>query len=1112
MKFSKGWTLVLCLLVAAIFVATTFAQETTGGMQGTVKDQLGAVVSNATVEVSSPALIGVKKVETDASGYFRFANLPPGAYTLTATAKGFRSFKQTGIALTVGGLPTLNISLQIGGTEQTVEVTGDAPVIDVTVTKTQTNVTSDMIAVAPQGRSFQSVIQFAPSARQEPLQGSGYSVAGAAQTENQYLIEGQDTGDVINGASKSDTPFEFIQEVTVKASGIEAEHAGALGGVINVIQKRGGNTWHGGFWTYYEPNALEAAPNRYSRQDPSASTVAATRKDIPAQVYQPKKDQYLYVQPGVEIGGPIVKDRLWMFIGFSPEYYKRDRTVNMNSLQTTVYTLDHTVGPTEFTRHDETYYTTSRVDYLATSRIRLFGSWLYQYARATGINMPNADDEFGLLNMTARDPMGKYLASMSEVNPNQLFNVGADITITPSLVATSRYGHSFQNDGYRGFPNAPIYWWRASGLTATQANGTPVGGILGSQGSLASNYPTAYLAEKDASKKDQLTADLAWFKKTLGTHNFKFGYQLNRLENDANIRSFDSLVRLYPGRAYSTLSSDGDTNCTALVTTYGSCRGNYGYAVVREYATLGDLSSYNNGLYAQDAWTVGKGLTLNLGFRMDKEYLPADPVYGLKNNRGIDFTWADKFAPRIGVAWDVFQNGKMKVFGSYGMFYDQMKLGLARGSFGGEYWHDCVYALNTNDPTTIVPSRTGDGNHYCTGGANQAASLATANPNITFIENIDYRQGATAGEEVDPDLKPYRQHETVLGTDYQISKNWAFEARWDRRRLDRAIEDAGIIVNGSEVFTIVNPGYGTNSSIEGCPNCPALPKAIRDYDGVEFRFTKSLAQHWFGQFSYTWSRLWGNYSGLTSSDVSDGGTGGRLDPNNNRAFDEAYFMFDSYGQQANGLLATDRPHALKAYGYYSLPWSSRRFITNLGLMQQWFSGTPLTSYMDVAYNAGSAPTMVEGRAKWVDITTDANGNWSVSTARLRRTDPFSQTDLRFSQDFKINKNNEAQVLGFEADITNLFNQHSVTSYTSQMNSLNNTRFLNVGDCYLPSASRVTCNQNPTMLAGYDWKTMVNQAAVSGSQAENRLYLNSLYGQPLSRQGGRTIRMKLRFNW
>src|SRR6185369_7579092 len=187
-----------------------------------------------------------------------------------------------------------------------------------------------------QGRSFQSAMSFAPGARQEPLQGNGFSVGGAAQTENQYLIEGQDTGNVINGASRSDAPFEFIQEVTVKSSGIEAEHAGALGGVVNVIQKRGGNAWHGQFWTYYEPSSLDAALNRYSRQDPSGATVAASRKDIVAQVYQPKQDKFLYVQPGVSVGGPIVKDRVWMFTSFAPNYYKRDRTVEMNSLTTTV--------------------------------------------------------------------------------------------------------------------------------------------------------------------------------------------------------------------------------------------------------------------------------------------------------------------------------------------------------------------------------------------------------------------------------------------------------------------------------------------------------------------------------------------------------------------------------------------------------------------------------------------------------------------------------------------------------------------------------------------------------------------------------------------------------
>src|SRR5512146_4673 len=223
MKFSKGWTLVLCLLVAAVFVATTFAQETTAGLQGTVKDPQGAVVSKATVEVTSPTLIGVKKLETDNSGYYRFANLPPGTYTITVTASGFRTLKQTGIALEVGALPTIDLALQVGGTEQTVEVSSEAPVIDVTTTKTQTNITEAQLQATPQGRSFQSIVQFAPGARNEPLQGLysgtyGVSIDGAAQNESSYLIEGQDTSSAVTGTYAANTPFEFIQEVQVKST------------------------------------------------------------------------------------------------------------------------------------------------------------------------------------------------------------------------------------------------------------------------------------------------------------------------------------------------------------------------------------------------------------------------------------------------------------------------------------------------------------------------------------------------------------------------------------------------------------------------------------------------------------------------------------------------------------------------------------------------------------------------------------------------------------------------------------------------------------------------------------------------------------------------------
>src|SRR5437879_2807971 len=111
-------------------------------------------------------------------------------------------------------------------------------------------------------------------------------------------------------------------------------------------------------------------------------------------------------------------------------------------------------------------------------------------------------------------------------------------------------------------------------------------------------------------------------------------------------------------------------------------------------------------------------------------------------------------------------------------------------------------------------------------------------------------------------LKPYRQHESGFGVDYQLAPTVAFEARWDRRRLDHVIDAALFDSTGSEVFTIVKPGQGPNATNTTCdpasgtnPACPPNVAAARSHDGVEFRVTKSLSQHWFGLFSYTYSHF-----------------------------------------------------------------------------------------------------------------------------------------------------------------------------------------------------------------------------------------------------------------
>ena len=140
----------------------------------------------------------------------------------------------------------------------------------------------------------------------------------------------------------------------------------------------------------------------------------------------------------------------------------------------------------------------------------------------------------------------------------------------------------------------------------------------------------------------------------------------------------------------------GPANCAGY-DNFGGCAGTNGFVNVEDAGTNGQATSYNNGIYGQDSWTIGKGVTLDLGIRDEKEFLPgeAQPGPGVPTHP-INFGWKDKIAPRLGASWDVFHDGKWKLFGSYGKFYDVMKLNLAISSFGGQYWQNCFYTLSTS--------------------------------------------------------------------------------------------------------------------------------------------------------------------------------------------------------------------------------------------------------------------------------------------------------------------------------------------------------------------------------------------------------------------------------
>lgn len=1132
----KLFLLMLALLLAVCVPVR--AQETTGGVEGVVKDATGATVANAIVVISGTNLIGTKTLTTDGSGYYRFVNIPAGTYTITATALGFTELKREGVTIEVGHLPTVNLPLTVGSDKTFVEVTGSTEIIDVTQTTTLTNVTKDEIDYAPRGRSFQTVLAFAPGAQNEPLQG-GIQIGGAATAENSYLIEGMTTNSPNTGKSVANSPFEFIQEVQVKTSGINAENGGAMGGVINVVQKRGSNVWHGQVYTYYEGDPFDASAPTTNRFNPQGSVNG--RFDIATQNYTPTKDHYRYIQPGGVVGGFLIKDRLWVTAGLSPQFNAIRRTVNFTNA--TCVAAGNCYGIRSFNNNSQTYYSFGRLDYKATERIRLYGSIQYAYLRETGVLFPNADSIQGLFNSSSNTNPDNFNNGIGDVQPNILGAAGADITITPNLIATTRLGRFYTNYGDRGVPQGQRFQWLASAQPTTSSGAQNKTGY-GLDGTTAA---ATYAAASQASGFFNINAnegyafqiyaqttvaqDVAYFKKSsFGTHNLKFGYQLNHLLNNDGQTFQTSYTRIGWGTNYGPGTAQGVANCKVIEaqnlanpnlkttdnslwttdpngvliktpntnTNASTCQGNYGYIIARDGVEVnGQASSNNNSFYGQDSWTAAKGVTINAGMRIEKEYLPSYNKYP----SGISFGWGDKIAPRLGASWDIFRNGKWKAFGSYGVYYDQIRLNLAIGSFGGNYWHDCAYALDSANFTTFSLAKDATG-HYCpAGGVTTGANFSSAPSNVRFIENQDFRipsNDPSQGAAVDPNLKPYREHTVTFGAEHQINRDWTIQASYLRTRLDHAIEDAGLIGPNGEYFLIVNPGEGVYyQPVAGCATCKIQPRAARNYDGLNLTLTKGAGPHWFGQFVYTYSNLRGNYSGLTSTDIADGG-GARAAPNNNRAFDEPFFQFDAHGRPDNGKMPTDRPNTFKAIAYYRLT-SFKKFETNLGLFQQIYQGTPLTSYMDVNGSAGSYPTNVEGRGKWMNVTQDAAGNLIFGTPYVKRTPMYVQSDASFIEAYRVSPSHEAWRLQFEANFTNLFNHKAPTVIQGHINSSNSARYI------LPVGSTAGTPNYGLLESGYDYQNLANNQTTPGPIVEN-----GQYGKATSYQAGRTIRMEAKF--
>ncbi len=285
-------------LVAALIPGAVQAAEQTGKFNGTVYDPNGTPLPGVGVSIQSNNLMGVRKTQTADDGSFLFFGLPPGKYSIEINQTGFQPFKQGDIRVSMGGTASMDIVLELPTAEETVVVTAKRPVVDKEKTVLGQNYDEDFLEEVPVGRSYQNIATMAPGV----VAGSGSgnpNVHGGSLYSNQYLIDGMNTTDPTTNTFAANINYDAIKEFQILTGGLDAEYGQAMGGVVNLVTKSGGNEFHADATLFWNPDFMVL-------KDDFEKDAAGTQDAIAV---------------NLNAGGPILKDRLWYF--FSGEFNRR---------------------------------------------------------------------------------------------------------------------------------------------------------------------------------------------------------------------------------------------------------------------------------------------------------------------------------------------------------------------------------------------------------------------------------------------------------------------------------------------------------------------------------------------------------------------------------------------------------------------------------------------------------------------------------------------------------------------------------------------------------------------------------------------------------------------
>ena len=1065
-------SVVLCLSAVAV------GQETTGSIEGSVKDPTGALVPNITLTITNAKATasgttstgigaGFKRTSTtNEEGFFRILQIPPGTYDVATTASsGFGEARYENVTVTIGQSTQLAITVNPGSNVNIIDiVASDVLPVDITNNSIQTTIDAQKIELLPKSTGFTGLLKTVPGTRPESRSG-GFSVDGASGGENVFVIDGQEVTNYRTGTLNEsyNIPTQLVQEVQVKSSGFDALYGGATGGVVSVVTRGGGNDFHGEFGLQFEIEKFNGTPRPLLTRFTSGS-VANNNFVQTSEYFNPAKTSGTNEFPTANLGGRIIKDRMWFFVSYTPQVFRTDVTTpyftNLPAAQRTFIRTER------YTRTRKYEYAFARLDANPINKLRLTGTFLWNPVIEQG-SIPTtsftnvSSSGFGFGNVPTANFGGnigvltgnQYTNQQGGRQSSNLVTVAGVYTATSNLIIDGRYT--------RGFLNEKLGNYFIPETVQLFSCGTP-----------NVNFPCSttganLITRKDVSLRQSYDFSAAYIFNAGGQHELRGGYQRFTIFND--VQSGNSTVGRISYNYGTSISTLIGGNVTATPGAVGS--GSF-----RRTGTNGHGSNLSQGIFIQDKYQPTPRLTLNLGVRFEKEDLPSFNDFP----SAINFGWGDKIAPRLGFAYDLLGDGRTKIFASYGKFFDRVKFALPRGLFGGDIFLEDYFEIFPADTSTgfNIGNIVGDftGPSICpTSGFIAPNARSRCQKNLRVNAN---EPGASAflNGAVDPNLRPFQQTEFTVGAERQLSQDYVFRVRYTYKNVDEAVEDAGIInAAGSEAYIIGNPGSGLHLETLQALGYAKSTRPQRRYDGLEFVFNKRLSRNWYFNLNYTLSRLYGNYSGLASSDEPHL-VDGRLAPGVSRAFDLPFIGFTARGEKDNGRLQTDRPHVFNIFGAYIFDWmKSRTNSTEISAFQTVTSGQPQTTTI---YGASTVtPQIFLGRGD------------------LGRSPVFSQTDLNITHRYRFGGENRFTI-AFDLNFLNLFDQAAVAGVYTTMN---------------PSSAPVNAaalglsqvNYANGLTAGSLLNSIVARIASQPDRSDVR------YGQPFLYQSPRTVRFGFR---